>query len=291
LKSVICLFVLLTLPMAEASVFELYTGTVEGSNRNLTVSKDDNIYFLHKEDLLPGDVIKGRYVINNTSSNSYYLTLKTIKDEDSPASAKIVNGEEVADDWIKDISLKLTLDGVEVYNGPADGSAKVQGGDEYLEKKDGTFEDGIYIGEITKNSKKVLDAEFTIPTELENDYQEAWARVDWIFSAKWKTGGGGGGGGGSNPDPKPDPDPTPVPKPTPVPSPEPIPTPDPAPQPSPEPIPTPEEETPLPGGKEDEPFETPDTGDSIINMVLYGIVVLGAFVGIIVVLFGKKKES
>lgn len=293
LRCFICLFVLLTLPVAEASVFELYTGTVEGSNHDLKVSKDDGVYFLHKEDLLPGDVIKGSYTITNTSSKSYYLSLKSIIDSDSPTSSKryylvskddslisnnVINDEKVADEWIKDINLKLTLDGVEVYNGPADGSAKVDSN--YAEKEEGLFTDGIYIGEIAKNTKKVLKAEFTIPSELGNDYQEAWARVDWLFSAKWKKGSN------KTPDPKPDPDPDP----NPDPDPDPTPNPKPDPEPNPDSDPTPEQ-PPLPAAMEEEPFETPNTGDSVVSMILYGVVILGALAGIMLTLLSKKKES
>jgi len=280
-KSIIFLFVLLLFPVtnSNAYVFELYTGEVKGASRDLTVTKVDDKYFLHKEDLLPGDVIKGKYEITNTSSKSYELTIKSIVNDNSPMSGMKVNGEEEADEWIHNINLKLVLDGKLIYDGSAAGDDNFTG--EGISDSSKKFTDGIYIGDITKNSKRILEAEFTIPTELNNEYQEAWARVDWIFSAKWSSGGGG-----KNPDPKPKPDP----KPNPDPKPDPAPVPGTDPAPIPEPAP---EEVPLPAPAEipDEPFEAPKTGDSIANIIIYGVIALGALSGIILIIFSRKKEE
>lgn len=265
----ICLFVLLLFPglKSNAEEFDLYTGEVKGAHRDLIVTKVEDKYFLHKEDLLPGDVIKGRYEISNTSTKDYELTLKSLTTSNSPTSWIKNNQEEVFDDWIKDIKLKLTLDGEIIYEGSAAGD------DNLTEDKTKKFTSGIYLGKINQNTKRVLEAEFTIPENLDNDYQEAWARVDWIFSAKWATSGGGGG---RNPEPDPKPTPEPNPKPSPAPTPEPNPK-----EEVPVPIPEPEEEP---------PFETPDTGDEIATMIIYVIIILGAISGIFLVIFSKNKE-
>ena len=275
-KVFIFLFVLLLFPMniTSADVFELYTGEVKGAYRDLTVTKVEDKYFLNKEDLLPGDTIKGKYEITNTSTRNYELTLKSMLTVDSPSSAiKGENGEEISDDLalIKDINLKLTLDGEVIYDGSATGEDNFTG--KGGTNKEKTFTDGIFIGNISNNTKKILEAEFTIPNKLDNDYEEAWARVDWIFSAKWAEKGGGG----KEPDPKPKPDP----KPSVTPEQETIPD------------PIPDEEIPLPAPAEipDEPFETPDTGDSIIDIIMYGIITIGAIAAIILVIFSKKKEQ
>jgi len=272
----IFLFMILLFPISEsnAEVFELYTGEVVGAYRDLTVTKVDDKYFLHNEDLLPGDIIKGKYEISNTSSKSYELTLKSLQTDDSPTSWIKDGNDEVPDEWIKDINLKLILDGEVIYNGSATGDDNFTG--EGVSDSSKKFTDGIYIGRITKNTKMTLEAEFTIPEELDDNYQEAWARVDWIFSAKWATNGGG-----NTPDPKPTPKPDP--KPTPKPDPEPVVDPE----------PTPDDEIPPPATAEipDEPFETPDTGDSIVDIIIYGIITLGALSGIFLVIFSKKKEE
>lgn len=283
-KTIIFLLMLLVFPIAnaDAEIFTFNTGEVKGAYRDLMVTKIDDEYFLHKEDLLPGDVIKGAYEITNTSSKVYQLTLKSLINENSPSSEMIdKEGKRIDSDWIKDINLKLKLDNEVIYNGPADGSEQFTS---YADTEDNTkFTDGIIIGLISKGDKRLLEAEFTIPETFANDYMEAWARVDWIFSARWNSGGGGGGGT----------TPTPNPKPKPKPKPDPIPDPTPSLDPEPTPTPLPDDIPPLPAPAEipDEPFNTPDTGDSIASLVIYVIIILGAISGILLVLFSKKKEQ
>lgn len=292
-KTIIFLFVLLLVPVSQAVTYDLFpTGEVSGTYHELTVTKVDGEYFLHKEDLLPGDTIKGKYTISNkSSSKNYELTLKSLITSNSPSSGLKEENQDakIVSDWIKLIKLKLTLDGTVIYDGSADGSDKFN---DVKAITDGAeqFIDGFVIGTIQYGKNRVLEAEFTIPESLENEYQEAWARVDWEFFAKWSSGGK------KTPTPSKTPSTTPSTTPSSTPSTTPSTTSSTTPPTTPTTSNNPGgdiEENPLPAAGEipDEPFDAPNTGDSIADIVIYIVITLGALAGILLIVFSKKKEE
>lgn len=115
--------------------------------------------FLVKYDMMPGDVIQRKIVLNNKHEDSYKVYLK----------AKRITPEEKYD-LLNKIDLELFYNGEEFYKGPISG-------------EDGLIHD-VYLGTINPRESKVLDAKAEFDgKEIGNEYKNKYAEVEWIFTA------------------------------------------------------------------------------------------------------------
>lgn len=132
--------------------------------------------FASQNKLVPGDTIQGVYKIQNTSSHdAYQLYLYAESPSGSGAQAQ---------DLIHRMTLTLTLDGKEVYNGTADGAKDSRG--RTMLRPQGAVQAGTYLnlGTIIRGSSHTLKARFRLPGSLDNRYQNTTGSIRWVFYAE-----------------------------------------------------------------------------------------------------------
>jgi len=130
----------------------------------------------YTNNLLPGDNLTFAITLKNDSServNFYFWA----SDSDF---ANNENKKEMSDVLLSLIRLKIEMpDNTLLYEGPASGK-----GDSHIgaSKIIGTGRaDGIPLGWIESNSSKKMNITIQVPRDLGNEFQAAFAAVDWTF--------------------------------------------------------------------------------------------------------------
>lgn len=126
-------------------------------------------YFIHMEDIMPGDVFTKEIVIRNVD-----------KKEGFDVRIQVRNGESSGPiDFRKVVEVELTLDGKPIYKGG------ILGNDEFDWTKD-----QLELGHYSSGDEQLLQATFTVSSELGlEDYQKpSEYEFYWNFIAKEGTG-------------------------------------------------------------------------------------------------------
>ena len=185
---------------------------VNGSGRyaddtKVVVGYQDKDLFSGMKDLMPGDTVEKQVSLSNKSNRSVTIYLMSKADFTSDdgivavrdKSKASVPGKTFNDDIMKQIEMKLELDGTTIYEGSADGVTPKSG---YEAMAAG--EHGLSLGSFAAGTQKNMKITLNLPgPTFDNDFAERFAAVDWIFCVEGTTpssggGGGGGGGGGSS---------------------------------------------------------------------------------------------
>ncbi len=138
---------------------------LDGTGNLVTIPGDD--LFSELKDLMPGAVGTQTININNKNSRTVDIYLKT-------AAADFLTEEQQAQSQalLENLTLTLVLkkpggSTSTLYSGPATGpqSGKT-----------------ISLGKYRKNQAGTITATLTVPSELDNEFQNAVGKTKWIFS-------------------------------------------------------------------------------------------------------------
>ena len=161
-----------------------------GDNKIVITPNDLNLF---KEGLMPGSESTQKLWLRNDSK---YKTTVSVRAEN-------INSEEygfpveLQEKLLDEITLKITVklaDGTDLvrYEGVASGVIKTNG--------DMTTSEGIVLGKLSaKGGAADMTVEIKAPTSLENEFQNAVAKVKWIFTCDAEKNSSKPGGGGSRP--------------------------------------------------------------------------------------------
>lgn len=159
---VIVLFITLTINTKVLAAVNLASDVILEGNAEGIVFIPGQEPFLNKENMVPGDQVSRKIVINNKHKNSYELFLR---------AERISNKEEY--DLLNKLNLKITYKGQIIYDGVASG-------------EDGISKD-ISLGVFKPGEDETLLAQVTLdgPT-MGNEFRNKKAAVNWIFTATSK---------------------------------------------------------------------------------------------------------
>lgn len=157
-------YFLLTASLVSTLTFKTYASVSLPSNVRLEGNAQGIFFipgqkpFLEKNNMLPGDVVPGEIVIENTHNDEYDLYMR---------AEKITPDETY--DLIKKINLLIEYKGNELYKGDMSGQPDLDG--------------NIYLGRIKPGEKEVLDAKAELDKSAGNEYKNKFGQVNWIFTA------------------------------------------------------------------------------------------------------------
>lgn len=159
---VMVLFITLTINTKVLAAENLASNVMLEGNAEGIVFIPDQELFLNKENMVPGDQVNGKIVINNKYKNPYELFLR---------AERISNKEEY--DLLNKLKLKITYKDQIIYDGAASG-------------EDGIGKD-ISLGSFKPGEEENLIAQISLdgPT-IGNEFKNKKASVKWIFTATSK---------------------------------------------------------------------------------------------------------
>ncbi len=150
----------------------------DGDSQELITLPGNDLFPTFKE-LVPGAQVEQRIGIDNTSENEI-ITLYMRAEPAIEADFDDAQLKEMSDKLVSLLHLELTLQvpGKEdqlFYSGPLSGTGDVQADGV------GDLTKDIALGTYYPQAKAEIIANLTVPTSLGNEYQNALAKVRWIF--------------------------------------------------------------------------------------------------------------
>lgn len=162
-----------------------------GNNRIVVTPTDLNLF---KEGMMPGGESTQRLWLRNDYSTYVNVYVRA----ESMIGEEIDFPVELQESLFNQVSLKISVkvgSGTDLvrYDGVASGVLTPGGTGDLT-----AAGDGILLGRLSSTGAADMTVQIKAPDTLTNEYQNAIAKVKWIFTcdAEKKTGGGGGGGGG-----------------------------------------------------------------------------------------------
>ena len=135
------------------------TNIVLEGNADGIVTVPNKSNFLQKENMMPGDTVKGEILLKNNYDYPYDIYIRA---EDREKKSDV--------SFLDKLKLKISLNDKELYNGSLDGGEEMS---EY-----------IFLGTINPGKSVVLKAVVTLDGKtVGNEYKNNYASVDWIFTA------------------------------------------------------------------------------------------------------------
>lgn len=175
----IALMTMLLLQMTVVSAFAADTAQqsavrFEGNTKPIVMIPDNSDLFTNFKKLVPGDVKKQTIAINNTAGTGVEVYLRA---EDV---AQVLARSELKP-LVDCLSVKIVYNRTSaaetvLYEGPLSGNSNLAGAK--------NMKQDIYLGSYYKGTQGTLDVTLTVPSELGNEYANAEAKINWIFTFK-----------------------------------------------------------------------------------------------------------
>lgn len=159
-KILILILLLITIPVC-AKENKLYLVKDKKAIKYESGLYDDKIFMKHV-DMVPGSKFNDELTIENGTDAAYKLYFKAVKKE---------QGAD-AENLLKNINMKITLDDKLIYYGPANGKGNID------------LADSIYLGEFVPNKSVKMVVETYLSTEYENPKEDDHSYIDWTFYAQ-----------------------------------------------------------------------------------------------------------
>lgn len=137
---------------------ETTTIKIEGNEEGIiTIPNTDD--FLKKDNMLPGDTVKGEIQLQNNYQYPYRIYIRAEENQKMSSVS-----------FLEKLMLDIKIGEKEIYSGNLSGEDSMS--------KD------IYIGTINPGQSVVLNAMVTLDGKsVGNEYKNQYASVDWIFTA------------------------------------------------------------------------------------------------------------
>ncbi|MDD2955434.1 MAG: LPXTG cell wall anchor domain-containing protein [Oscillospiraceae bacterium] len=154
----------------------------EGDPEGIVISSDSGYLkdlFPTMRGMMPGDSLTQTIEISNRDRKSVRVWLRAR----ATGRAQFDSDEEyaLAQELVEKLELELWLKVDDrqslIYRGPASGVMR-----EGFENGYGSMTEQIFLGNYARGSGAQLLATVTAPAELDNRYQKAIAKVDWVFT-------------------------------------------------------------------------------------------------------------
>ena len=162
-----------------------------GDNKIVVTPTDLNLF---KEGMMPGGESTQRLWLRNDYSTYVNVYVRA----ESMIGEEIDFPVELQESLLNQLSLKISVkvgDGDDLvrYDGVASGVLTPGGTGDMT-----AAGEGLLLGRLSSTGAADMTVQIKAPNTLTNEYQNAIAKVKWIFTcdAEKKSGGGGGGGGG-----------------------------------------------------------------------------------------------
>lgn len=140
---------------------KLYFEETKGTMTWNPVRGSDGNWFMDFTNMIPGGKYEDNLQIENGSNKAYKLYVQAVPLEQDEEQNRLLEA----------ISMKVSLDNNELYNGTASGK----------EYEDGNLQDVIYLGTYKAGEKSQIAVELELNKNIGIEYSDKLTRSDWKF--------------------------------------------------------------------------------------------------------------
>lgn len=140
---------------------KLYFEETDGTMTWNPVRGSDGNWFMDFTNMVPGGRYEDDLQIENGSDKTWKLYMQAVP----------VEQDEEKDQLLEQISMKVSLDEEELYNGTASGT----------EYENGNLQDVIYLGTYEAGKQSHITVELELNKDLGIEYSDKLTRSDWKF--------------------------------------------------------------------------------------------------------------
>ena len=154
----------------------------EGNSEGIVFSSGSEYLddlFPNMRGLMPGDVQTQTIRITNNDSRKVklYLRAQPTAREEFASDEEYALAQKLIGELALELKLKVGAAETLIYRGPASGVPQADFAGSYS-----TMVDSIFLGTYSRGNDVSLIAEITAPASLGNEYQNAVAKGDWVFT-------------------------------------------------------------------------------------------------------------
>ena len=122
---------------------------------------DEKIFMRHN-DMVPGNKFTDELTIENGTSKTYKLYFKVIQTK-----------ENLSSNLLNHMTMKITLDGKEIYDGKITGEGNIN------------LANSVYLGEFTPSRKSKMVVKTSLSTSYTNPENDDKQEIKWTFYAQY----------------------------------------------------------------------------------------------------------
>ena len=143
----------------DESEFIVEVGIDRSKENPLTIKLGDDLGFIIKDNMIPGDTIHKKIVFTNVLSETIEVNLESIVDMiNEPSNYPLINV----------LDLTLSADGMKIFDG----------------KLSETTDPVLTWMEVGGNDKLEIDVDIEFPLMSDNRYQDGKVETKWVFSTR-----------------------------------------------------------------------------------------------------------